>query len=120
MPAADRRRSCPAAALLRTPQPATGNKEDLCCIQFMRRWLQVVYDVAGTNTLLRTCLQDALSNSNGCLATIPKCEAGACATRNIMGVARWACLRCSGNYEPVVDASGQDNIIQCGEPHKPF
>jgi hypothetical protein len=32
-----------------------------------------------------------------------------------MGVARWACLRCQGNYEPVVDGSGQDNIIQCGE-----
>jgi hypothetical protein len=59
--------------------------------------------------------QDALSNSNGCLGTIPKCEQGACATRNIMGVARWVCLRCLANYEPVVDASGQDNILQCGE-----
>jgi hypothetical protein len=58
---------------------------------------------------------DALSNSNGCLGNIPKCEAGACATRNIMGVARWTCLRCRGNYDPVVDSSGQDNIIQCGE-----
>jgi len=61
----------------------------------------------------RQLTQDALSNSNGCLATIPKCEQGACATRNIMGVARWTCLRCLSNYEPVVDASGQDNIIQC-------
>lgn len=59
--------------------------------------------------------QDALSNSNGCLATIAKCEEGACATRNVMGVARWVCLRCLANYEPVVDASGQDNILQCGE-----
>lgn len=64
----------------------------------------------------RTLFQsDALSNSNGCLATIPKCERGACATRNIMGTARWVCLRCWANYEPVVDGSGQDNIIQCGE-----
>jgi hypothetical protein len=59
--------------------------------------------------------QEALSNSNGCLDTIPKCEPGACVTKNIMGVARWACLRCLANYAPVVDASGQDNIIQCGE-----
>ena len=59
--------------------------------------------------------QDALSNSNGCLATIPKCEPGACATRNVMGVARWVCLRCMANYDPVIDASGQDNILQCGE-----
>jgi len=63
----------------------------------------------------RQLAQDALSNSNGCLATIPKCEQGACATRNVMGVARWVCLRCLANYEPVVDASGQDNILQCGE-----
>jgi hypothetical protein len=63
----------------------------------------------------RQLAQDALSNSNGCLATIPKCEQGACATRNIMGVARWVCLRCLANYEPVVDGSGQDNIVQCGE-----
>lgn len=63
----------------------------------------------------RALLQsDALSNSNGCLDTIPKCETGACATRNIQGQARWVCLRCMSNYEPVVDASGQDNIIQCG------
>jgi len=60
-------------------------------------------------------LQDAISNSNGCLSTIQKCEPGACATRNVMGTARWVCLRCLANYEPVVDASGQDNIIQCGE-----
>lgn len=59
--------------------------------------------------------QDALSNSNGCLATIPKCEAGACASRNVKGVARWVCLRCMANYDPVTDDSGQDNIIQCGE-----
>lgn len=59
--------------------------------------------------------QDALSNSNGCLPTIPKCEPNACATRNIMGTARWVCLRCRGGYEPVVTADGQDNIIQCGE-----
>jgi hypothetical protein len=58
---------------------------------------------------------DAFSNSNGCLDSIPKCEQGACATRNIMGTANWVCLRCRGNYEPVVDSSGQDNIIQCGE-----
>lgn len=63
----------------------------------------------------RTLLQDALSNSNGCLATIPKCESGACATRNVMGTARWVCLRCLANYVPVVDDSGQDNIIQCGK-----
>jgi hypothetical protein len=64
----------------------------------------------------RSLLQsDALSNSNGCLDSIPKCEQGACATRNIMGTASWVCLRCRGNYEPVVDSSGQDNIIQCGE-----
>jgi hypothetical protein len=62
----------------------------------------------------RQLAQDALSNSNGCLNTIPKCEAGACATRNIMGVARWVCLRCRGGYEPVVTADGQDNIVQCG------
>ena len=61
--------------------------------------------------------QDALSNSNGCLATIPKCEPGACATRNVMGVARWVCLRCMANYDPVIDASGQDNILQCGKWH---
>ena len=63
----------------------------------------------------RALLQDALSNSNGCLETIPKCETGACATRNVMGSARWVCLRCMANYQPVVDGSGQDNIIQCGE-----
>jgi hypothetical protein len=60
-------------------------------------------------------MQDSLSNSNGCSATIPKCEEGACVVRNIMGAQRWACLRCIANYEPVVDASGQQNIIQCGE-----
>jgi hypothetical protein len=59
----------------------------------------------------------ALSNSDGCLPSIPKCEPGACVTRDIMGVARWACLRCQGNFEPVVDGSGQDNIIECGECH---
>jgi hypothetical protein len=58
--------------------------------------------------------EDSLSNSNGCLASIPKCEPGACVVRNVMGVARWACLRCLANYQPVVDASGQDNIVQCG------
>ena len=63
----------------------------------------------------RSLKQDALSNSNGCLTTIPKCEPGACATRNIMGTAQWVCLRCLANYAPVVDASGQDNIVQCGE-----
>jgi hypothetical protein len=63
----------------------------------------------------RSLLQsEAVSNSNGCLGVIPKCEAGACAARNIMGAARWVCLRCLANYEPVVDNSGQDNIIQCG------
>jgi hypothetical protein len=59
--------------------------------------------------------QDALSNSNGCLPTIPKCESGACATRNVMGTARWVCLRCMANYQPVVTSDGQDNIVQCGE-----
>lgn len=63
----------------------------------------------------RQLTQDALSNSNGCLPTIPKCESGACATRNLMGSAKWVCLRCQGGYDPVIDASGQDNIIQCGE-----
>lgn len=61
--------------------------------------------------------QDALSNSNGCLDSIPKCEPGACVVRNVMGTATWACLRCMANYAPVVDASGQDNIVQCGELH---
>jgi hypothetical protein len=61
----------------------------------------------------RSLQQEALSNSNGCLDTIPKCETGACATRNVMGVARWVCLRCQGTYAPVVTADGQDNIIQC-------
>lgn len=76
------------------------------------------FSVSPVHAKQRRALQqqsDALSNSNGCLATIPKCESGACATRNIMGVARWVCLRCLANYEPVVDASGQDNIVQCGE-----
>lgn len=68
--------------------------------------------VAAKRTLQQS---DALSNSNGCLDTIPKCEAGACATRNIMGTARWVCLRCMSNYAPVVDSSGQDNIVQCGK-----
>lgn len=58
---------------------------------------------------------DALSNSDGCRATIPKCESGACVVRNIQGNQHWACLRCMANYEAVVDASGQENIIQCGE-----
>ena len=78
--------------------------------------------VALLATLAASCVgarqltqDNALSNSNGCLATIPKCEPGACATRNVMGVARWVCLRCMANYEPVIDASGQDNILQCGE-----
>jgi hypothetical protein len=53
--------------------------------------------------------------SNGCLAIIPKCEHGAYATENVMGVARWICLRCMANYQPVVNTSGQDNILQCGE-----
>jgi hypothetical protein len=50
---------------------------------------------------------DALSNSNGCLGSIPKCGPGACVTRDIMGVARWACLRCEGNFQPVIDGSGK-------------
>jgi hypothetical protein len=58
---------------------------------------------------------DALSNSDGCLASIPKCEPGTCATRNVLGVARWVCLRCLANYEAVVTTDGQDNIVQCGE-----
>lgn len=66
-------------------------------------------------TQQRSLLQDALSNSNGCLGDISKCEPGACATRNIKGTAAWVCLRCRGTYEPVVDDSGQDNIIQCGK-----
>lgn len=32
-----------------------------------------------------------------------------------MGAARWVCLRCLSNYQPVVTADGQDNIVQCGE-----
>lgn len=64
----------------------------------------------------RALLQsEAISSSNGCLDSIPKCEPGACATRNILGTASWVCLRCMTNYEPVVDSSGQENIIQCGE-----
>jgi hypothetical protein len=63
----------------------------------------------------RSLLQDAISNSNGCLNDIPKCEPYACVTRNIKGVARWACQRCQGGYSAVVDDSGQDNIIQCGK-----
>jgi hypothetical protein len=64
----------------------------------------------------RSLQQDtSLSNSNGCLGTIPRCEANACVTRSIKGVASWACLRCLGTYEAVIDSSGQDNIIQCGE-----
>lgn len=63
----------------------------------------------------RNVLQDAISNSNGCLNDIPKCEQYACVTRNIKGVARWACQRCQGGYQAVVDDSGQDNIIQCGK-----
>lgn len=73
--------------------------------------------LSGSVSAKRAMLQsdEALSNSNGCLDTIPKCEPGACATRNIMGTARWVCLRCLANYAPVVDSSGQDNIVQCGE-----
>lgn len=39
--------------------------------------------------------QDALSNSDGCITSgaILKCEPGACATRSVMGVATWVCLR---------------------------
>lgn len=44
----------------------------------------------------RPLQQDALSNSDGCLGAIPKCEPGACATRNVLGVARWVCLRWVG------------------------
>jgi len=73
-------------------------------------------DKDGYQPQQRALLQDALGNSNGCLGTIPKCEPGACATRDVMGKARWVCLRCLANYEPVVDGSGQDNIIQCGKP----
>lgn len=68
--------------------------------------------VQAARALLQT---EAVSNSNGCLEWIPKCEEGACSTRNIMGTARWVCLRCLANYEPVVDSSGQANIIQCGK-----
>lgn len=65
----------------------------------------------------RELKQDALSNSNGCITdgSIPKCEPGACVVRNTMGTAQWVCLRCLANYQPVVDASGQSNIIQCGK-----
>jgi hypothetical protein len=65
----------------------------------------------------RNVLQEAISNSNGCLNDIPKCEQYACVTRNIKGVARWACQRCQGSYQAVVDDSGQDNIIQCGKSY---
>jgi hypothetical protein len=67
----------------------------------------------------RALLQEALSNSNGCLGTIPRCEQNACVTRNIQGGGAWACLRCLGTYNPVTDSSGQDNIIQCGEHREP-
>jgi hypothetical protein len=85
------------------------------------RWLLLcllapaVTRVAGSRALLQAVGGDVLSNSDGCLGAIPKCEQGACATRNTMGVAKWVCLRCLANYAPVVDGSGQDNIIQCGE-----
>lgn len=79
------------------------------------RWTHQPQDATSSHHGRSLLQQDALSNSNGCLDTIPKCEAGACATRNVKGVARWVCLRCLSNYEAVVDDSGQDNIIQCGE-----
>jgi hypothetical protein len=84
----------------------------------MRLSLLLLLAGAGCVSASRSLFQvpgDALGNSDGCLATIPKCEPGACATRNIGGVATWVCLRCLANYDPVVDVSGQDNIIQCGE-----
>jgi hypothetical protein len=78
-------------------------------------WLVLLLSQSPSVLSQRALLQsDAISNSNGCLPSIQKCEPGACATRNIMGTARWVCLRCLANYEPVVDSSGQQNIIQCG------
>jgi hypothetical protein len=82
------------------------------CLLLISIFVQSPSSVHAARALLQT---DAVSNSNGCLEWIPKCEEGACSTRNIMGTARWVCLRCLANYEPVVDSSGQANIIQCGE-----
>jgi hypothetical protein len=78
-------------------------------------WLASAHGAAAGSRQLQQ--SDAISNSDGCITNglIPKCEPGACATRNVQGTARWVCLRCLANYLPVVDASGQDNIIQCGE-----
>jgi hypothetical protein len=72
---------------------------------------------AGRHALATRVLQqtDALSNSDGCLASIPKCEPGACVNRNVLGVQTWVCLRCLANYEAVVSTDGQDHILQCGE-----
>lgn len=82
---------------------------------WMGLWVVMLLSHSPTVLSKRAMLQsDAISNSNGCLESIQKCEEGACATRNIMGTARWVCLRCLSNYEPVVDSSGQQNIIQCG------
>lgn len=87
---------------------------------YLHAWLAVVilqgawYSVCNSTSVACLHLQDAISNSNGCLSTIQKCEPGACATRNVKGTARWVCLRCLANYDPVVDDSGQDNILQCG------
>lgn len=64
----------------------------------------------------RQLTQEAISNSNGCLPTIPRCDDNACVVRNLgSSGAGWACQRCKGTYEAVVDGSGQDNIIQCGK-----
>jgi hypothetical protein len=66
----------------------------------------------------RQLAQEALSNSNGCLPTIPMCQEGACATTMLPGgTAGYKCLRCRGNYDPVIDSA--DNIIQCGEWDRP-
>lgn len=62
-----------------------------------------------------SCVEDALGNSKVCNDDIPKCEVGACATRNVRGSSKPVCLRCMANYLSVTDDSGQDNIVQCGE-----
>jgi hypothetical protein len=60
----------------------------------------------------RSLLQ-AISNSDGCLTKIPKCERGACINRSVNYIVKMVCARCTGNFEPVVD--GDSNILQCGE-----
>jgi hypothetical protein len=74
--------------------------------------LQTAEAASGVKNVKRSLLQ-AISNSDACLSTIPKCEKGACVNANVNNVAKMVCRRCSGNFEPVVDGDG--NILQCGE-----